>query len=393
MTLLPPGAHEAEEKRVHVFTADTPEWFLRHGPGRQAFLNGMSFTFGMRVPKNVDLLIVYSVTKYTIPCNLPRHRIVYIATEPEDIRPQYAPFLNQFGLVSTTSDLELNVPKRRENYCSPWYVGVNMGQIPYIQITKDNDDFSALQYGEKSDGIAIITSRRGTTELHHKREELIRHLVAHFKDRVHLFGSNWRFVDDKFDALYPFKYHVALENSARDYTWTEKLSDPLLCWSYPFHVGCANPGADLPLGAFTSIDVNDPQGAIRCIEEAIAEDRWTKALPQIAKARERILQSQNLMGLLASISEDALTRSASMKACTQSTTLILSEKHLRAGYDAADPNARYGRLILGSNLRLALVRLRKSSLFRGVTNPLQWAKIKLRLAAQTCITKLRRRSP
>ena len=47
-------------------------------------------------------------------------------------------------------------------------------------------------------------------------------------------------IEDKFDALIGYKYHLALENSVIPDYWTEKLADSLLAWCKPIYYGCPN---------------------------------------------------------------------------------------------------------------------------------------------------------
>ena len=108
------------------------------------------------------------------------------------------------------------------------------------------------------------------------------------------------------NALLPYRYHIALENGTGDFTWTEKLSDPLLCWAFPFHAGCENIGDDLPAGAFAKIDLDDPQGSIARIREAVEADQWSASLPAITEARQRIMGRFNLMYLFVRLAKEAV---------------------------------------------------------------------------------------
>ena len=116
----------------------------------------------------------------------------------------------------------------------------------------------------------------------------------------------------------------------------------------------------------------------------MAEDRWKEALPHIAQARQKILDDQNIIGLFARVAKDALARPVPEDQRAARPVIILSEKLAQTGHSTDDGRAG---LVFKSNLRLWLVRVRKSSFVRVVTNPATWVKTKLRLAASKKQTK------
>ena len=75
--------------------------------------------------------------------------------------------------------------------------------------------------------------------------------------------------------------------------FTEKIIDPLLCWSMPIYWGCKNIDKFLPEGSYINIDVDDPR-AIDKIIEISNSDLWENSLDKISEARELILDKYNL---------------------------------------------------------------------------------------------------
>ncbi len=56
--------------------------------------------------------------------------------------------------------------------------------------------------------------------------------------RVDRFGKGVAWVDDKRDALTPYAFSVAMENTRHDYYFTEKLIDCFLTYTVPIYWGC-----------------------------------------------------------------------------------------------------------------------------------------------------------
>ncbi|MEL6845619.1 MAG: glycosyltransferase family 10, partial [Bacteroidota bacterium] len=114
-----------------------------------------------------------------------------------------------------------------------------------------------------------------------------------------LYGRGFRQIDDKFDAIYPFKYSLAIENYACPDYWTEKIADCLLSWTMPVYYGCTNILDYFPKEAMLLIDPAKPAAAMEQIQAAIDEDRWGKSLDAIAEARDLILNKYQLYPNLA----------------------------------------------------------------------------------------------
>ncbi len=146
-----------------------------------------------------------------------------------------------------------------------------------------------------------MVSNKAITPAHRHRQEFVAALRLHFGSDLAIFGRGVRDIGDKGEALLPFKYHLALENSAFYHYWTEKLADPLLCWSFPFYWGCPNAEDYFPAGALQRINIYDPRATISVIEQAIRDDTYAKSLPVLDEARRRILQDYNLFAVAAKL--------------------------------------------------------------------------------------------
>ena len=118
----------------------------------------------------------------------------------------------------------------------------------------------------------------------------MRQLQARFGDLVDVFGRGIRTIEDKSDAIYPYRYHLVLENDHSDYFLTEKLGDAFLGWSYPIYFGGPEAYHRYPDGSFTAIDIYRPEAAIAIIRNVIEDDTYTRSLERIAEARRAVMR-------------------------------------------------------------------------------------------------------
>jgi hypothetical protein len=86
---------------------------------------------------------------------------------------------------------------------------------------------------DKRDGISIIASDKRMTEGH-----LMRHRVIDKGANLELFGRGYRPIDHKVEALGPYRFSVAIENSAASWYFTEKLLDCFATFTVPIYWGC-----------------------------------------------------------------------------------------------------------------------------------------------------------
>ena len=105
---------------------------------------------------------------------------------------------------------------------------------------------------------------------------------------------------DKADAIWPYKYHIVLENDHSEHFMTEKLTDAFLGWSYPIYFGSSEAYHRFPEGSFTAIDIYQPEQSLAIIRELLDMPTYEAALPAIADARESVLGKNNLFAMLAS---------------------------------------------------------------------------------------------
>lgn len=161
----------------------------------------------------------------------------------------------------------------------------------------------------KEDKIAIVTSNKVHTEYHRKRMHFVNKLIEKIPDHIAVFGRGFKTIDDKADALLPYKYNLAIENGEGPHVWTEKLTDPWLCWAFPFYAGCSNVVDYFPQHSFGMINLDDRLAEANRMVNEMETGRWERARDAIAEAREKVLEEENIMILMARLALEVVNRS------------------------------------------------------------------------------------
>ena len=99
----------------------------------------------------------------------------------------------------------------------------------------------------------------------------------------------------KDDALIPYKYSFACENSFINGYVTEKLIDGILSETLVFYCGAPNVSEFIDPNAYIEIDLsNNWDQSVKIMKEAIVNNEWEKRLPAIKKAKYDILMEKSM---------------------------------------------------------------------------------------------------
>jgi hypothetical protein len=87
----------------------------------------------------------------------------------------------------------------------------------------------------KNKNVSIVAGMKRMTEGHKLRHEVIARIGDRF-DMVCGYGRNP--VEPKMDIFKDYRFTVVIENCKRNWYWTDKLVDPMLCGTVPIFWGC-----------------------------------------------------------------------------------------------------------------------------------------------------------
>ena len=238
-------------------------------------------------------------------CEVSKDNVILMTGEPQSIKRYdvYEGFTNQFGRIYT-SHQDFKHPKTFP--CRPpinWWIdaGSPIKSPEEFQQWQGEglsyDDFKNLNEVSKQKLLSVFCSDKTFTEGHKARFNFCQKLKNHFGDQIDWFGNGVRPIDNKWDGIAPYKYHIVLENFNNPDYWTEKLIDPLMVLTYPIYFGAINIDEYFP-NQITEIDIKYPRFAIAKIEKLIAENAYEKRSQQLLQMRNLVMDEYNLFNLI-----------------------------------------------------------------------------------------------
>lgn len=215
---------------------------------------------------------------------------LFIAGEPLSKKLYPQSFYRQFGHVVDSHAASRHPYLHVSALGLNWHVGLDRGSNRYRY---GYDYLSALKCPEKQNRISVVCSNASKTEGQRQRLALLDGLKRRLGDRLVHFGRGFEPIDDKMEAILPYRFHLVLENSVLPNYWTEKLADAYLGWGYPVYLGCPNVGDYLPPDALVSINDLDADTAAARIAELLEQPLGAQRELALAEARSRVLNVYN----------------------------------------------------------------------------------------------------
>lgn len=231
-----------------------------------------------------DYLLVLNYIPQDIDVACPKENIWVMLQEP------YVPGIfdwvvdghEQFSRVYTHREDTISDKYHATQTCLPWHINRSYDQLVVESVP------------HKSKSLSWVTTNKKIFPGHKRRMKFFEYISESDSISVDLYGRGINVIADKFDALSPYKYSLAIENSSSNNYWTEKISDCLLSYTLPIYYGCTNLSKYFPDESFVSIDINKPDEAVEIIRQTIAEDGWSHRLDAIREARELVLNKYQL---------------------------------------------------------------------------------------------------
>lgn len=249
--------------------------FLRQSPANSGIWEDITFTEKKVDRCDILLCLTYPQSDIEVEC---RESWLLSLEPPARMRRWERSSYRYFDRVLTTWP---DLPDRCQP-CVNWFPDMNY------------DQFHAQQPPQKHHNLSWVTSNNADLHGHKLRHRFISELKTSGVE-FDLYGRGFTAIADKADGLLPYKYSLAIENfQIADY-WTEKIADPLLCWSIPFYWGAPNIDSYFPAGSYIAIDPRKPEWSLQKINEILDSDYYEKHLPLLAEARKLVLERYQLL--------------------------------------------------------------------------------------------------
>ena len=238
-------------------------------------------------------------------CSVRRDRIIFLTAEVGWPRFYYdnvlkQNFLKQFSKIYTCHDIYADTVRYDLPFL-PWMINANHGSSIFEKNNRDYNYFKRLTELPKTKLLSVFCSTQTWTEGHRMRLKFVKELKKHFGDNLDWFGNGFNQIQQKWDGIAPYKYHIVLENQSRNNVLTEKLYDSYLGLAYPIYHGAPNIGDYFDLNGLTTIDICDLNGSIKIIEDVINKDTYEKSLPLLLSSKDLVLDKYNFFSRIAKI--------------------------------------------------------------------------------------------
>lgn len=153
-----------------------------------------------------------------------------------------------------------------------------------------------MSYPKKTKNLSWITSKKVYFKGHMQRLKLVHAL--HGENICDMFGNGFQYVENKIDTLSPYKYSIAMENTATPEYITEKAMDCWLAYAMPLYMGSSDMGKYFPEKSFVALDINDKH-LIEKITDISTTDLYKERRPYVEEARHIVMHEMNMFVQLA----------------------------------------------------------------------------------------------
>jgi len=194
----------------------------------------------------------------------------------------------QFSRVYTHHIFNNDSKYFRTQTCLPWHIDRTYDELINCKVPK------------KPKSLSWITTNKAIFPGHKDRMHFYNFIKEHAEMKIDIFGYGINPIHDKWDRIYPYKYSLAIENSATSDYWTEKISDCFLSFTFPIYYGCSNIQKYFPSDSFVAIDIKKPEQSMEKIKMTLENGTWKKRLNALKEARQLILDKYQLFPFMAS---------------------------------------------------------------------------------------------
>lgn len=327
--------------KVKMSTPFPKEPIIRQTPGRRGIWGNCRFYINEEIDR-CDFWVVYEGLVNPEKTICPASNVILLTGEPPEFRRYNGKFLEQFATVVTPIRhiKHRNVVHTQTGL--PWHVGrAVVEDLQTYPFTMDYDHLKAVKDLRKERLISIISSSKTAMPGQAKRLTFAHALQARFGSELEFFGRDTRYIEDKWDAIAPYKYHIAIENSVYPDYWTEKLADAFLAGAYPIYYGCPNLEEYFPSESYATIDIEDIEGSTSHVREIITGRKYEASQEAIVRARQLVLDKYNVFAVIAELCNGQAPNATESEVFLRPEYTFSARRRIRL---AIRPRSRYNQL-------------------------------------------------
>ena len=282
---------------VHSNQRDENERLLRFSSGGQGRWHDLQYT---ERPEEADIYTVFWPTNADYSgAEFPPKSVINLTQEPSfrgEIRMTRAGGSKLIGWKYYAVPSSENFG--RETLFSRW---VPDGPIAAVWwIGKSYDDLNDKPFPDKTRLASCVITGRLNRPGQRLRLKFLKRFAERHPNVLDVYGRNVGGfdlnqipgylgpVEDKWEALAPYRYAFALENTAKPNYWQQQLNDAILAGCFPVYWGCTNLEAYLPRDSFRWIDITKPDAPDHALG-VFKSDLREEHLKELYEAKHRIL--------------------------------------------------------------------------------------------------------
>lgn len=227
--------------------------------------------------------------------NVPRNRTYLLMYEPPPFAEYYRTRVGDHVAGAWAPDPRWVGKNQGVDRLPVWWTIADRTEALRAEPTPDDD-------AQRDLGLVVVTGGKSALPGHVARLDFLR-LLRRAGVPIAIYGrgvpddlGSLGPVTDKAEVLRRARFTLAIENFAQgDLYVSEKLWDPLLCWSMPIYFGSAAADAMIPADSFVRLpDLGD--AGVEVVRRTLAEPALRNvSLSAIARARQQILGEARLV--------------------------------------------------------------------------------------------------
>ena len=246
-----------------------------------------------------------------------KENIVYLNYEtsyPKDyfltkcMKSYLSQFSKKYGCYNDFTDNYFSSPPFQ-----PWLINSSQNSSLESNSKRDYEYLTKLSGVEKTKNLSIICSTKKVTDDHAARLKFVETLEKHFNNNLDWYGTGKKKIEQKWEGISKYKYHIVLENESRNNLISEKLYDSYLGLSYPFYFGAPNLSEFFPKDSFSFIDIFNISESIEIIRNGIENNLYEEHFDKLLKSKNIVLNKFNLFKRMITIIEESPNENLSLK--------------------------------------------------------------------------------